>query len=113
MAIRSLSGFTAVNGVLSKGGGAAQGWEPKVLFDATASHGDGGGSSTRRMGSGDGGGDDGDEAMGEEAGAWALALEVAGSLGAPTSSWYRACPVHPVSSLGAVDRGHAPKGGVT
>jgi len=50
MAIRSLSGFTAVNGVLSKGGGAAQGWEPKVLFDATAGHGDGGGSSTRRMG---------------------------------------------------------------
>ena len=61
-------------------------------------------------GGGDGGGDDGDEPTGEEAGAWALALEVAGSLGAPTSSWYRACPVHPVSSLGAVDRGHVPKG---
>ena len=30
--------------------------------------------------------------------------------GAPTSSWYRACPVHPVSSLGAVERGQAPKG---
>ena len=43
-------------------------------------------------------------------GAWALALEIAGSRGAPTSSWYRACPLHPVSSLGAVDRGHAPKG---
>jgi len=68
MAIRSLSGFTAVNGVLSKGGGAAQGREPKVLFDATAGHGDGGGSSTRGRGGGDDDGDDdGDEATGEEA----------------------------------------------
>jgi len=50
MAIRSLSGFTAVNGVLSKGGGAAQGWEPKVLFDATASHGDGGGDADASSG---------------------------------------------------------------
>ncbi len=33
------------------------------------------------------------------------ALEVAGR-GAPTSLWYRACPVHLISSLG--DRGHAP-----
>ncbi|ERH20183.1 hypothetical protein HMPREF1549_01312 [Actinomyces johnsonii F0510] len=28
--MRSLSGFTAVNGVLSKGGGADKGWEPAI-----------------------------------------------------------------------------------
>ena len=50
MAIRSLSGFTAVNGVLSKGGGAGKGLEPMIPFDAATGHGNGGGTSTRVTG---------------------------------------------------------------
>ena len=88
MAIRSLSGFTAVNGVLSKGGGAGKGWEPMISIDATTDYGSGGGSRIVDEGDG-GGGDDGDnsddEAIGAETRYWALALELAGFCGLAAS----------------------------